>query len=392
MTEKNEAIVDRELLVWARKTAHFTQQEAAHKVHVTEDLLKSWEDGKNRPTIHQLRELGETYKRPIAVFYLPEPPKEFTPLKDFRRFANSKISALSTKLQLETRLAQNRREIAIELYDDLDYEIPKPPQKVNLTDEPETLALKIRNNLKVTRDEQLRFYDDHEAFTNWKTAIEKSGVLVFQINDVDINEIRGFSISDTPLPVIAINNKESRFGRIFTLLHEFVHILIREHGLCDFYENQHNFESRRVEVFCNRVAGAILVPEKYFLLEEPVLENKPGVEWPEKQICILADKYKVSREVIMRRLLILKRITADFYQEKMNEYAFEYQKFEKPKIKWFPLPHIEAINSAGVPFMSLVLDSYNNRKITASDMSDFMNVKLKHVKKIEYQLELHRQK
>lgn len=388
MSERVEAIVERELLIWARETAHLTQHEAAHKVQVTEELLESWENGEKRPTINQLRELGEVYKRPIAVFYLPEPPKEFTPLKDFRRFADTKVSVLSPKLQLETRLVQNRRDIAIELYHNLGYEIPKPPREVSLSDEPEALALNIRNKLEITRDQQLKFYDDRDVSIWWQSAIEKSGVLVFQINAVDIHEVRGFSISDVPLPAIAINSKDTRRGRIFTLLHEFVHILLREHGLCDFYEDPHHNERRIVEAFCNRVAGAILVPKKYFLLEEPVLENEPGAEWPDKQINALADKYKVSREVIVRRLLICERITPEFYRRKMSQYEQEYARIKKPKQEWFPLPHYIAVNSAGAPFIRLVMDNYYNKKITASDISDFLNVKLKHVKNIEYLVRL----
>ena len=213
MVERVEALVDRELLIWTRKSAHLTVKEAAKKVHVKEERLQSWEAGEKRPTIRQLRELGRVYKRPIAVFYLPEPPKNFTPLRDFRRFADTKAGILSPKLQFETRRAQDRREIALELYQDLDYELPGPPPQVSLSDEPETLALNIRTNLQITRDKQLKFSDNREALAWWKLAIEKNGVLVFQSTDVDISEMRGFSIGEIPLPVVMVNNKDSQRGR-----------------------------------------------------------------------------------------------------------------------------------------------------------------------------------
>ena len=66
--------------------------------------------------------------------------------------------------------------------------------------------MKIRKDLEITRDKQLKFSDERDVSNWWQSAIEKSGVLVFQINDVDIHEVRGFSISDLPLPAIAINS------------------------------------------------------------------------------------------------------------------------------------------------------------------------------------------
>ena len=390
MSERVEALVERELLIWARKSAHLTVQEAAKKVDVKEERLQSWEASETRPTIRQLRELGKAYKRPIAVFYLPEPPKDFATLRDFRRFADTEAGILSPKLQFETRRVQERREIALELYQDLDYEVPQPPPQASLSNEPETLASNIRDLLRITRDKQVKFNDVQEAFNWWQSAIEKSGVLVCQATDINLSEMRGFSIGELPLPVVVMNNKDSRRGRIFTMLHEFVHIMLRHNGLCDLYEESGLVpEKQRVEVFCNRVAGAILVPKDDFLLEEVVLDKKPGAEWPDKDISKLAERYRVSREVIVRRLLICERITAEFYRRKMKQYEQEYAELRRLKKlgqEWFPMPHRIAIINAGPPFIRLVLDSYYNKKITASDLSDFLNVKLKHVGRIEQEV------
>lgn len=271
----------------------------------------------------------------------------------------------------------------------MDYEVPKPPPEVSLSDEPETLALNIRNSFKITRDEQLKFSDDREALNRWQLAIEKNGALVFQTTEVAPSEMRGFSIGEIPLPIVVVNNKDSRRGRIFTMLHEFTHIMLRNYGLCDLYEESSLLEKRTVEVFCNRVAGATLVPREYLLLEEPVLEKERGAEWRDKEISELANKYKVSREVIVRRLLICDRITVEFYRRKMKQYEQEYaelRKLRQLRQEWFPLPHRIAIISAGSPFIRLVLDSYYHRKITASDVSDFLNIKLKHVARIEQEV------
>lgn len=387
MAERVEALVEKELLIWTRNSAGLTTGSAAKKVGVKKEHLESWENGDKRPTIKQLRKLAKAYKRPIAVFYLPEPPKDFAPLRDFRRFADTEASTLSPELRFEIRRAHDKREIALELYQNLDYEVPQPPPQASLSNEPETLASNIRDLLRITRDKQVKFNDVQEAFNWWQSAIEKSGVMVCQATDTNLSEMRGFSIGELPLPVVVMNNKDSRRGRIFTMLHEFVHIMLRHNGLCDLYEESGLVpEKQRVEVFCNRVAGAILVPKDDLLLEEVVLDKKPGAEWSDNDITKLADRYRVSREVIVRRLLICERITVEFYRRKKKQYEQEYaelRKLRKLRQEWFPLPHRIAIINAGSPFIRLVLDSYYNRKITASDLSDFLNVRLKHVGRIE---------
>ncbi|HIE32376.1 MAG TPA: hypothetical protein EYP67_08410 [Methanosarcinales archaeon] len=49
----------------------------------------------------------------------------------------------------------------------------------------------------------------------------------------------------------------------------------------------------------------------------------------------------------------------------------------------FAPPDIMAISRAGRAFVKLVLDSYYQEKITSSDLSDYLGVKLTHLPKIE---------
>ena len=51
-------------------------------------------------------------------------------------------------------------------------------------------------------------------------------MLVFQTDEVGLEEMRGTSVAHGPLPVIVLNNTDAPHGRLFTLLHEFIHILL----------------------------------------------------------------------------------------------------------------------------------------------------------------------
>lgn len=384
MAKSVPALINPELLVWARKNSRLTIEQAAKKVPVKKERLELWEQGDLKPTIKQLRKLGHIYKRPIAVFYLSEPPRDFIPLHDFRRFPIDVEELESPKLRFEIRRARDRREIALELYQDLEGELPDFTLKCDLTDKPEELSEKIRDFLGISPNDQFGFRDHYDAFNSWRAAIENQGVLVFQASGIDLIEMRGFSISDIPLPVIVVNIRDYPYGRIFTMLHELTHILLRDGGLCDLAETgNRSIDEQKVEIFSNHVAGSVLVPKNLLLSEDLISEKSHDPEWADEEIYKLSHKYKVSREVMLRRLLILGRTTPDFYRIKRQQFEKEYLKMLDRKTEGFAPPHRKAISNAGPTFTRLVINSYYQENITAGDLSDFLSVKLKHMGKIE---------
>jgi transcriptional regulator with XRE-family HTH domain len=101
------------LLIWARESAKYTLEVAAEKAHVKREALEAWEAGEGAPSIPQLRKLAEVYKRPLVVFFLPKPPKDFEALRDFRRLPAG-ASTESPELASETRWAHEMRDVALE--------------------------------------------------------------------------------------------------------------------------------------------------------------------------------------------------------------------------------------------------------------------------------------
>jgi hypothetical protein len=75
-----------------------------------------------------------------------------------------------------------------------------------------------------------------ELLNQVTTAVEDLGTLVIQTRDIEIGEWRGFSIVECPYPVIAANSSDWHRPRIFTLLHDLVHLGLQAGGLCDLHE------------------------------------------------------------------------------------------------------------------------------------------------------------
>lgn len=378
------ALVEPALLVWTRKTAHVTVAEAAKVAGVEPTVLEGWERGDGAPSLSKLRKLAEKYKRPLAVFYLPEPPLDFAPLKDFRRLPGEVAGIESAKLAFAIRRSQTRREAALELFSESDGKPPAFDLRADLKENDEVVGTRLRDWLGVTLDKQFAWSEDQHPFIGWRTALEDKGVLVFQAPGIDVGEMRGFSIADFPLPAITVNSKDVLAGRTFTLLHELSHLALRITGLCDMIEiAPRPPEEQRVEVYCNAVAAAALMPRNAFLAEPPVKEKRRPDDWPDDVLKAVGDKYGTSKVAVLRRLLTFGLTTPKYYQQRVDEWEEDFRNNPPPKRKMRVTQARKVVNSSGPLFVRLVLEAYYRRTITGGTVADYLGMKLKHLDRIE---------
>jgi len=384
------AVLNPELLVWARNTAGLTLEAAAKKLGVKPSRLTEWEANRLRPTVPQLRKAANVYKRPLAVFFRPQPPAQPEPLHDFRRLPDREQVHLSPELLLEMRRARRRRAVALELLGDLDRPVTTLLLRATLDADPDQVAATARAALGVTLAQQARWVGPNDALNGWIAAFEARGFLVFQTTDVDLSEMRGFSLSERRLPVIALNAKDQPRARVFTLMHEFAHMMLDTDGVCDpqHVGRRARTADERVEVFCNHVAGSLLVPADALLADSRVAGAQGRREWPEATLNALAEAFAVSREVILRRLLILGRTTEAFYERKRQEYLAQYVRLaalareRAREQEGHPPVYRIVLRDNGRRYTGLVLDALERERITPSDVSDYLGVRLKHLDRI----------
>jgi Zn-dependent peptidase ImmA (M78 family) len=387
-----KAKVNPELLVWAREDAGLTVAQAADKLRVQADLFEAWEDGIERPTIPQMRRIADLYKRPLALFYLSERPAGFMVVRDFRRLPGEKLLGYSPELRVEMRRAQECRRIALELAQEVDTRFASFDMRCSLTDFPDEVAARIRDRLSITMPEQAQWREPSRAFRAWRERCENAGVLVFQASSFAPTVARGFSIAEDVLPVIVVNRKDAPAGRVFTLLHELTHILLHQGGVCDLRQNARRItEQERIEVFCNAVAGSVLVPTEILRSHPIVAGHAPErLEWDDEEIGALSVTFACSREVIVRRLLAMRRTSIGFYEKKRAAYEKDLEqirlrssKSKEPMKRNIPG---ETVSRLGRPFISLALETYHQQRITLNDLSDMLGVKSRHIENIERRL------
>jgi Zn-dependent peptidase ImmA (M78 family) len=390
MTRSATAMINPELLKWAREASALTLSVAAEKIKVKLELLEEWEKGLSLPTFKQLLTIAKVYKRPLPVFYLSEPPKNFQVLHDYRKLPDT-IPSLneSPQLNFEIRKAYYRRQVALDLIKLLEEDpIPALKHTVSLSQNPEEIGEDLRRLLKVSLKDQTSWKTPYDALKGWRTALEDIGVFVFQAEKIDVMEMRGFAISERPLPVIVINKKDSPKGRIFSMLHEFTHILMGDSSISGNEQSSFRLPAKeqKIETFCNSVAASMLLPLSAFHEDTELMHHEKDNDWNDTIVMNVAHRFNVSRECVWRRLLTRKKITQAFYQKKRDELLNEFQR-QKEKAKpssGGPPYHIKVLSSMGALYSELVLNSYYREKITASSLSDYLGVKLRHLSKIEH--------
>jgi Zn-dependent peptidase ImmA (M78 family)/transcriptional regulator with XRE-family HTH domain len=374
------AHVNHKVLSWARSSLGLDKRVAARKLGISPLVLERWEDGTEHPTIAKLKKIADVYKRPLAIFYLPTVPESLDPIPDFRRLPQSKGNSLSPDAMLQIRRLYEKQRIAVELARSSGAFDWNFIGSVRLDDEhPERVGRDVRNMLGVGDG---NWGSDYEAFNAWRRAVESLGVMVFQIVRIAIDELRGFSIASDEYPAIALNRKDAPRPRIFTLIHEFCHILLGESGVCDISElngYQNTNHSRHIEEFCNHAAGAALIPTRSLLQTSVVISHGDSPRWHPSELFELANQFKVSQEAILRRLLILEKTSHKFYEEWRANYS-------PPKISKGGAPEKpfeKVVRTQGTNYVGLVLNALQNNTITATRASDYLEMKTQYLADLE---------
>jgi Zn-dependent peptidase ImmA (M78 family) len=375
MARTPTALVEPDLLVWARETRGLTVADAARKAGVPR--LADCEAGDHPLSMAQLRQLAETYKRPLAAFLLPKPPPDLAPLQDCRAPSAAAAAAMGD-IRLAHRVAAGRRAAALELIEALGEPPPTFALRLRGDADAEDAATVIRRALGVTVPEQRRWSSASAALAHWREAVEATGALVFQAPRIEPNVMSGFAIAEFPLPAVVLNAKDIEHRRIFTLMHELAHVARRQGTLC------HPFTAEgTAEAYCNAVAAAVLVPMDA-LLAEPLVRQGPGSrDWDDEDLRRLGAQYRVSREVILRRLLAAGRTSREFYSLKHGEWAQSYSGRPKSSGDGGPPRERVILSHTGRRFAELVLSAYNQERITLCEAAGHFAAKVRWVGKIE---------
>lgn len=390
MAEK--AYITAKVFKWARESAKMTEEIAASKVAVSIDKLKDWEKGEDYPTIRQAQTLAKAYRRPFALFFLPDVPTDFQPLKDLRKTGSKELSTSSIFI---IREIQQKQAWISEVNEDNNENRVPFIGRFTIKDNPVLVAKDILASLNINPLN----YKSNNPIIEWIDKAESNGIFISRTSFIhsrlklDSNEIQGFAIADDFAPFIFINSDDWNAPQLFTLVHELSHLWIAETGISiDIEPSIKNAgDYNPIELFCNEVAANALIPKEFIdSLDNKAFDNA-------KEVFKNAKMIGVSSFALLVRALNLNIISISAYKQLKQLADIEYNEFlkreEAKKIKQKekeksggPNYFLLQLNRNSRLFTQTVLDAFRGGVIEPSMASNLLNVQVNKFPKLEAQM------
>ncbi len=372
------------LLVWARERTGKRIEEVAEALGKPPEVIAAWESGAAAPTYPQLETLAyKIYRRPIALFFFPEPPDEPDPEHSFRTLPDFELEDLSADTRYKIRQARSFQLSLYELNGGANPARSVIFRDINVRGRSSAqVAQEARQYLGISFETQAREWrGPAEAFRGWRSAIEEKGVFVFK-DAFKQDDVSGFCLYDAEFPVLYINNSLPATRQIFTLFHELAHILFATNGVTkadDSYIGSLTGEAQRIEVFCNRFAADVLVP-----LSE--MRRIAGNRAPDENLFgELAQYFKVSREVILRRYLDEGLVSQEYYAAKAREWVAEARNARAQAGDGGNYYATHAVY-LGDTYLRLAFRRFYEGALSLEQLADHLNVRPKSVPGLEQRL------
>lgn len=384
----DKAYVNPRILSWARESARFTVEDAAKKVPVSPDRLTEWEQGKERPTIRQAEILAKAYRRPFALFFLPDIPRDFQPLTDFRRPDARPLGTASTFIIRE--LQQNQAWTREFFRDNGESELSFVG-RFTINDSPDHVAQDVLRELEINPGR----YTQNAPIREWISKAEAKGIFVSRTSFIhsrlllNSEELQGFVIADKYAPFVFINSEDWDAPQLFTFVHELAHIWISASGISGNIELAVKpiEQLHPVELFCNKVAAAALLPEN-IMRRIPVstFNNYEDVYATSKRL-------GVSTFALLYRAYNLAMISLARYKGLRDEAdeAFRHyveqenakRALQKATKKGGPDHYLLLVQKNGSLFTRLVLDAFRGGTIASTEASNLLHTQTNNFTKLE---------
>ncbi len=382
----DKAYITPKILRWARESARMPIEMAASKVSVSPEKLNEWEEGKTQPTIRQAETLAKAYRRPFALFFLPEIPRDFQPLQDFRRKTSKQLGTASVFI---IREIQQKQAWISDVYQDNNENVLPFVGRFSINDDPAIVAKDILATLKIAPGNY-----GSNPIKDWIDRAEASGVFISRTSFIhshlklDSDELQGFAIADPYAPFVFVNSDDWNAPQLFTMVHELAHIWIAASGISNEVEPnpQHRDKMDPVELFCNEVAANVLMPiEVMNSFEKSDFDNGASIFRTSK-------KMGVSSFALLVRALNLKLISIDKYRKLKHEADIDYQAFvikeeEKKAIQKTngggPNYYLISLNKNSRLFTQIVIDAFRGGAIEPTQASSLLNTQINNFSKFE---------
>jgi len=302
MTQTMKFRVSKDVMIWAIKESQKDEAEISSKY----PKIGEWIEGISEPTLKQIESLANYLKIPFGYMFLQTPPKSNVMQVEFRTIDN-KLPNISKNLK-DTLLEMDRSQAWMRDYrknlgwTKLDV-IEQFETKISDKSSVEEIVDHAKSLLGIEHDWYKKINSNEKAFNYIREKLEDVGVLVMQNGVVglnthrklDLDEFRAFMLYDDIAPLIFINGVDGTTGKMFSLIHEFIHILYQQE---DIVSERSNAEVKENERRINRITAEFLMPTAIVMQEWDAIDNKTDIE----KVDTISKLLKVSAHALAIKL------------------------------------------------------------------------------------------
>ncbi|MBI3502006.1 MAG: ImmA/IrrE family metallo-endopeptidase [Bacteroidetes bacterium] len=341
-----------------------SEEEIAKKLYLSTKKYERIEHGDEEISESELIRLADVYKRPLIAFYEADISKVPEMPHDYRLNRDKKLSS-------EVFLAKRKA-----LY--LAEELKEITGRTTTLPELDTSvsALELANTVRKLLETDFDFLKNlverkEEPIINYyKSLIEELFFIPVIEHSLKTSGVRAFSVYGE-VCVMVLNESDMNEVKLFSLFHEFCHLLKRQDGICtvDIEKDKDNQPEER---YCDEFAANLLMPEYRLRSELPT-----SAITTLKQLEELSKKFGVSKQVTLIRLKEFNIINPSRYTilktklEKLKRGGFGRRNWEQTYIK----------RTSRLVLKHLV-DSYRKGDLTYTSLSTITGIKDKYLQKL----------
>jgi Zn-dependent peptidase ImmA (M78 family) len=344
---------------------------------VNDELLThfyKWKAEEEQPTYAQIETLSSKIHIPLGYFFLQSPPDEPLPLMEYRTIQSAAKTIPSRDL-MDTYYQMSSIQGWMR-----DYLIDSGSEKrgfagsIKKENNPVKIAASIRDITGMSEDWYTQSKDKDTSFKILRSFFENIGILILQngvvgqnnFRKLNIDEFRAFTLIDDYVPLIFININDTDGGKLFSLLHEAVHIWL---GLHSFFNDNSalTLDINPLETSCNAAAAELLLPNAHFIDK---WNHQPSI--PENnKIKNIAEYFKCGLITIARRALDNNFINQSQYEKIASDAKANAKKIGKKNSKGNY--YNTAISRYGKHFILALDNSIREGKTTYTEAFELTN-------------------
>lgn len=286
------------VLRWVMDSEGWEADELAGAAGLSAERMRAWMAEESHISMRDLKRMAARFRRPMSVLLMAEAPATAVP--PYRRGGGPAAGARLSRAALDVvRRARFVQDNAAELLGAAGGSAEPSVRGAALGQSPESAAAESAADLGIEppRRAGRGAGRDRRRYSEIREKIESKNVLAMQ--EIIPGDVEGLALADARPAVILVNWRHPPRRRIFAILHEYAHVLLGDSSACPAAGGGAR-GAPRVERWCDRFAGAALMPRDGFCAALREAHGEAGGD-PLRASADLADRFCVSRAAAAAR-------------------------------------------------------------------------------------------